>query len=178
MTAAGDSHELDRLRETAQVRLEKAVGDGRLTLEEYSEQAAVVWSRDADLARLRQLVPVDTPPPPVSRPQSTLIGIFGDTRRSGRWSLAVKTLALLLFGDVKLDLRSAVIGARTSTITLVTLFGDSTITVPEGVHVEVGGFDLFGDRELDAGAQDPGPGAPAIRVVSYSLFGDLRVRTR
>ena len=90
----------------------------------------------------------------------------------------MKTLALLVFGDVKLDLRSAVIGARTSTITLVRLFGDSTVTVPEGVHVEVGGFDLFGDRELDAGAQDPGPGAPTIRIVSYSLFGDLRVRTR
>ena len=178
MTAAGDSFELDRLREAAQARLEKGVGDGKLTLEEYSEHAAIVWSRDADVERLRRLVPVEAPTAPVSRPQSTIVGIFGDTKRSGRWSLAVKTLALLVFGDVKLDLRSAVIGARTSTITLVTLFGDSTVTVPEGVHVEVGGFDLFGDRELDAGAQDPGPGAPTIRIVSYSLFGDLRVRTR
>ncbi|ANS27271.1 LiaF domain-containing protein [Rhodococcus opacus] len=178
MTAAGDSRELDRLREAAQARLEKGVGDGKLTLEEYSEQAAIVWSRDVDVEGLRRLVPVEAPAAPVSRPQSTIVGIFGDTKRSGRWSLAVKTLALLVFGDVKLDLRSAVIGARTSTITLVTLFGDSTITVPEGVHVEVGGFDLFGDRELDAGAQDPGPAAPTIRIVSYSLFGDLRVRTR
>lgn len=135
MTAAGDSRELDRLREAAQARLEKGVGDGKLTLEEYSEQAAIVWSRDVDVEGLRRLVPVEAPAAPVSRPQSTIVGIFGDTMRSGRWSLAGKTLALLVFGDVKLDLRSAVIGARTSTITLVTLFGDSTITVPEGVHV-------------------------------------------
>ncbi|MDT2010147.1 hypothetical protein FXW78_53280 [Rhodococcus opacus] len=60
---------------------------------------------------------------------------------------------------------------------VMTAAGDSH-ELDRGVHVEVGGFDLFGDRELDAGAQDPGPGAPTIRVVSYSLFGDLRVRTR
>ncbi|MEV0945993.1 LiaF domain-containing protein [Rhodococcus sp. NPDC049939] len=178
MTAAGDSREIDRLRESAQTRLEKAVGEGQLTLEEYSEQAAIVWSRDVSVERLRGLASVDVAMSPVSRPQSTIIGIFGDIKRSGRWSLAVQTLVMLVFGDVKLNLRSAVIGARISTITLASVFGDSTITVPEGVHVELGGFTVFGDRELGSGAKDPGPGAPTIRVVSYSLFGDLKVRTR
>ncbi|WP_241962418.1 LiaF domain-containing protein [Rhodococcus opacus] len=154
MTVAGDSHELDRLREAAQARLEKG------------------WETESSHWRSIRSTPRS------SGHATPTSSVFGDTKRSGRWSLAVKTLALLVFGDVNLDLRSAVIGARTSTITLVTLFGDSTVTVPEGVHVEVGGFDLFGDRELDTGAQDPGPGAPTIRIVSYSLFGDLRVRTR
>ncbi|AOW92191.1 hypothetical protein BFN03_04290 [Rhodococcus sp. WMMA185] len=178
MTAARDSHEIDRLRESAQARLEKAVGDGRLTLEEYSQQAAIVWSRDVSVEVLSGLAPVDAPVAPVSQPQSTIVGIFGDIKRSGRWSLAVKTLVMLVFGDVKLNLGTAVIGARVSTITLFSVFGDSTVIVPKGVFVDLAGFNLFGDRELDAGAQAPGPGAPIIRVVSYSLFGDLQVRTR
>ncbi|RVW06578.1 LiaF domain-containing protein [Rhodococcus spongiicola] len=178
MTAAGDSHEIDRLRESVQARLEVAVGKGRLTLEEYSEQAAVVWSRDIGIERLRELASVGVAMAPVSAPQSTIVGVFGDVKRSGRWSLAVKTSVLLVFGDLKLNLRSAVIGARVSTITLISVFGDSTVTVPEGVHVELDGFHLFGDREFDSGAQAPGPGAPTIRIKSYSVFGDLKVRTR
>jgi len=149
-----------------------------LTLEEYSDKAAVVWSPTADRGQLEQIVPFSAAPHAVvSPPQATIVGVFGDTKRSGRWSLAKKTLALLLFGDVKFDLRSATVTASSSTITIVSIFGDTRLRVPEGVSVELGGFDLFGDREFDGGRQDPGPGAPVIRVVAYSLFGDLTVRT-
>ncbi|OYD61316.1 LiaF domain-containing protein [Rhodococcus sp. OK302] len=179
MTAAEEGHEVDQLRVVAQARLEVAVGEGRLTLEEYSDKAAVVWSPTADRALLAQIVPYSADPPAaVSPPQSTIVGVFGDTKRSGRWSLATKTLALMLFGDVKFDLRSATITAHSSTITVVSIFGDTSVVVPEGVSVELGGFELFGDREFDGGRQDAGPGAPVIRVVSYSLFGDLKVRAR
>lgn len=179
VTAAEEGHDVDQLRVDAQARLEVAVGEGRLTLEEYSDKAAVVWSPTADRGQLEQIVPFSAAPPAVvSPPQATIVGVFGDTKRSGRWSLAKKTLALLLFGDVKFDLRSATITASSSTITIVSIFGgDTRLRVPEGVSVELGGFDLFGDREFDGGRQDPGPGAPVIRVVAYSLFGDLTVRT-
>lgn len=178
MTAAEEGHDVDQLHVDAQARLEVAVGEGRLTLEEYSDKAAVVWSPTADRGQLEQIVPFSAAPPAVvSPPQATIVGVFGDTKRSGRWSLAKKTLALLLFGDVKFDLRSATITASSSTITIVSIFGDTRLRVPEGVSVELGGFDLFGDREFDGGRQDPGPGAPVIRVVAYSLFGDLTVRT-
>ena len=155
------------------------MGEGRLTLEEYSDKAAVVWSPTADRAQLAQIAPYSAnPPAAVSSPQSIIVGVFGDTKRSGRWSLAMKTMALLLFGDVKLDLRSATVVAPSSTITIITAFGDTTLVVPEGVSVELGGFDIFGDRDFDGGRQDAGPGAPVIRVISYSLFGDLRVHAR
>ncbi len=99
VTAAEEGHDVDQLRVDAQARLEVAVGEGRLTLEEYSDKAAVVWSPTADRGQLEQIVPFSAAPPAVvSPPQATIVGVFGDTKRSGRWSLAKKTLALLLFG--------------------------------------------------------------------------------
>ncbi|MGC0363884.1 hypothetical protein ABH922_001868 [Rhodococcus sp. 27YEA15] len=179
MTAADDGNDIDGLRAAAQAGLEAAVGEGRLTLEEYSDKVAEVWSPSVDAVQLAQIVPFGAgSPATVPPPQSTIVGVFGDVKRSGRWSLAVKTRAWLLFGDFTVDLRSATVDATTSTITVVSIFGDTSLVVPEGVCVELDGFDLFGDREFDGGRTDPGPGAPVIRIASYSLFGDVRVRTR
>lgn len=49
-------------------------------------------------------------------------------------------------------------------INAVTLFGNLCVDVPEGVEVELGGFDVLGDRELRLGRC---PAAPAPRLSAF-----------
>ncbi|MDJ0396547.1 LiaF-related protein [Rhodococcus sp. G-MC3] len=173
-----DGNEVENARGAAQTRLERAVGDGRLTLEEYSEHAAVVWAPSAKRSEL-DAIAVDTmePVPTPAKSQSTILCILSDVKRAGRWALAKSTVAVLILGDLKLDLRSAIIGGHDSTVTIVSIFGDATLTVPDGVNVEVGGFDILSDREIDTGSGDPGPHAPTIKIRSFCVFGDLTVKS-
>ena len=56
--------------------------------------------------------------------------------------------------------------------------GGSTITVPEGVHVELDGFAVLGGNDLRISAPEPPPGAPIVRVRAWSLMGGTDVRTK
>ena len=49
--------------------------------------------------------------------------------------------------------------------------------MPDGVEVELGGFDLMGDRELRLAPVPRVPGTPLIRVKAYTLMGDVKVRS-
>jgi hypothetical protein len=62
-------------------------------------------------------------------------------------------------------------------ISATTLFGNLTVDVPEGVEVELTGFDVLGDRELRLAPVPRRPGTPLIRVRAHGLLGDVYVRT-
>jgi hypothetical protein len=59
----------------------------------------------------------------------------------------------------------------------VALLGNFYLAVPEGVDVELTGFDLLGDRELRLAPVARRSGMPLIRVRAYGLLGDVTVRT-
>ncbi|MET4049642.1 hypothetical protein BJD99_14100 [Rhodococcus sp. 1163] len=173
-----EASELENARGAAQTRLERAVGEGRLTLAQYSDHAAVVWAPTVKQNELDAIAPNTMEPVPTrAQSQSKILCLLSDVKRAGRWALAKSTVAMLIMGDLTLDLRSAIIGSNESTITIVSLFGDSELIVPDGVNVEIGGFDLLGDRDIDTGSVDPGPYAPTIKIRSFSMFGDLKVRS-
>src|ERR687895_232262 len=53
----------------------------------------------------------------------------------------------------------------------------SKIVVPDGVHVDLGGFAFMGGNSLRLeGAPTPPPGAPVVRVRAYSIMGGTDVR--
>ena len=83
--------------------------------------------------------------------------------RRGRLRLRGWSAAAVAFGDLDFDLRQAAIDRPRTTATVVLLFGNADIYVPEGVNVEVSGLALFGhlrERGHDSGARD----GPTIRV--------------
>jgi hypothetical protein len=82
-----------------------------------------------------------------------------------------------LFGDIHLDLREAVIDGDVAEISATTVFGNLCVDVPEGVEVELTGFDVLGDRELRLAPIPPRPGTPLIRIRAHALAGDVYVRT-
>lgn len=165
-------------REAAAAELQRAAGDGRLTLEEFSERVGAVWAADTSDALRAATAGVETAPPVGSlRSRSSVVSVFGDARRVGRWRLPRRVRGVALFGDIHLDLRRVVVEDPVVDIGLVTVFGNAYVAVPEGVEVELAGFDVLGDRELRLAAVPRRPGTPLIRIRAYGVFGDVTVRT-
>jgi Domain of unknown function (DUF1707)/Cell wall-active antibiotics response 4TMS YvqF len=166
----------DADRDGAVAELREHSVAGRLTLEELSDRIDRAYGArtKGDLAPIA----ADLPAAPAARRSATrwLVALIGDVKRTGRWRLAEKTVAVLGIGDLTLDLRGAEIEAPESTITVVALIGDVSVLVPEGVDVDVGGILLIGDRGHDAPGTGPHPGAPVVRLRVFALIGDVRVR--
>ena len=179
MSLAPQPQPRDDERRAVQQRLERAVGEGRLTLDEFTERCGLVWAAGA--AGQLERVLADLPAPAVGRRparRSHLVGILGDVRRSGRWSLRRRTTAWLLIGDLDVDLRGALIeDGDTVEIDVFSVLGDATVVVPEGVEVELGGFSVIGDRKVGLAPVPRVPGTPRVRVRVFSLIGDARIRS-
>lgn len=165
-------------REAAVVTLQHAAGDGRLPLDQFSERVGLALAAEspAQLETATAGLAV-APLAGTARPVSSLVTLFGNRRQVGRWRLAGALRARALFGDLYLDLREVVVADEVVEISAVTLFGNLCIDVPEGVEVELEGFDLLGDRELRLAAVPRRPGTPLIRVRAHGLLGDVYVRT-
>jgi uncharacterized protein DUF1707 len=165
-------------REAAVVTLQRAAGDGRLPLDEFSERVGLALAAENQ----GQLETATTglaaaPLAESARPVSSVVTFFGSRRQVGRWRLPGALRARALFGDIYLDLREVVVADEVVEISAVTLFGNLCIDVPEGVEAELAGFDVLGDRELRLAAVPRRPGTPLIRVRAHGLLGDVYVRT-
>jgi hypothetical protein len=165
-------------REAAAERLTDAAGDGRLTLEEFSDRVGAVWGAETVEQLAQATAGIDAPPPVGStRTVGTVVSVMGDQTRSGRWRLPARLRGWCLMGDITLDLREVVCTEPEVLITTVTLMGDLEVIVPDGVEVELGGFDLLGDRELRLAPVPRRAGTPLIRVKAYTMMGDVTVRS-
>ena len=168
----------DADREAAAHVLQEACATGRLTLAEFSDRVGAVWAADTT-AQLAATTADIAPTPLVgsTRSVSTVLGILGDQRRLGRWRLPSRLRGLTLLGNLHLDLRQVVVSDPVIELNLVTVVGDVQIEVPEGVEVELHGFELLGNRELHLAAVPRRPGTPLLRIRAYALLGDVRVRS-
>jgi hypothetical protein len=168
----------DADREAAADRLADAAGDGRLTLEEFSDRVGAVWAADRHDEIAAATGGIELPPPVGStKTVSSVVSIMGDQRRAGRWRLPARLRSFCLMGDIELDLRSVVTSEPEVEIRSYTVMGDLEVVVPDGVEVELGGFDLMGDRELRLAPVPRVPGTPLIRVRAYTVMGDVTVRS-
>jgi hypothetical protein len=166
----------DRDRAIAELREHAALG--RLTLEEFSERAdrAVAATTVSELEEIRRDLPSTAPAARASRRSKWFSGVvFGRTRRTGRWRLARRGAALVLFGDLDLDLRQAELSGGIASITAFVLFGNVDFYVPETVEVDSGGLAIVGHRREWGRDLPPGPATPLLRVRVLSLFGTADV---
>src|SRR4051794_20072921 len=114
----------DAEREAVVGKLNTAVGEGRLTLDEFSTRLANAYSATtrgelepltADLPETRS----------ASRPpgKEWHVTPLGGMRRSGAWRMPATTIAITLIGGADLDLRAAELDAPVVTLTKVSLIG-------------------------------------------------------
>jgi hypothetical protein len=161
-------------------RLQAAVGEGRLDLDEFGQRADAAHAAvsRAELDLLVADLPTDAPPPGRvvgERSVREVSSIFGDI------VLAVATSppqrAGTVFGDIRIDLRGLRTGAERIDLHLSTVFGDIDVIVAEGVDAELHGRTVFGDRRVELAPVQRAVGTPLVVVHAKTVFGDLRVRS-
>lgn len=181
---AGEIRASDAERDATVARLSAATGDGRLTLEEFSqrmEQATAAKTR-AELDRLVTDLPADSPGTAVagqtsaspSSPASWHVSPIGGLWVSGPWRMDRHVIAISIIGGASLDLSQAQLAAPEVTLTKVSLIGGTSVTVPQGVRVQVSGFSLIGGTSI-AGGPEPGPGAPTVHIRAFGLLGGVSI---
>jgi Domain of unknown function (DUF1707)/Cell wall-active antibiotics response 4TMS YvqF len=169
----------DADRDVALALLREASVDGRLTLEDLAERAELVHTartRDEIAAATTDLAPADRAPPPAAEPVRNR-ALFSNYRREGRWQIALRGRYSAVFGNVRLDLREAVLPGPEIEIEAKAVCGSVEVIVPEGVHVELTGGGALSSQELKVEGRAP-EGAPVIRIHHRGAFGSLAVRSR
>lgn len=168
----------DAEREQSIARLRDACGEGRLTLEEFSDRVNAVLA-----ARTRgQLVPITADLPgsalPVADrrlPKRLTFSLLSDVKRKGRWQVDGHTTAISVLGNCTIDLRRAVIQGNQIVIDAHAILGAVKIIVPRGALVEMEGFSIMGSRDSKVDDDEALPGFPIVRVRGLAVMGAVDV---
>ena len=156
---AGGIRASDAERDATLQRLSAASGDGRLTLEEFSQRMdrATTAKTRAELDRLVADLPTDAGAASSgvaergpARP-SWHISPIGGLSVSGPWRMERSVIVVSLIGGADLDLSQTQLAAPEVTLTKVSLLGGVSIGVPPGIRVDASGFSLIGGTSVDAG---------------------------
>ena len=167
----------DADRDAVVARLQVALGEGRLDLDEFGQRASAAYAAvtipelDALLADLPAEPPVEIVG---TRTPEELNSVFGDIEVAGG---SPPRRAATVFGDVRIDLRALRTDADRIELFLTTVFGDVDVVVAEGVDAEINGRTVFGARKVQLAPLPRLAGTPRVVVHARSVFGDLRLRS-
>jgi hypothetical protein len=170
----------DADREAVVTRLQTAVGEGRLDLDEFGQRAdaayAAVTRTELDL--LIADLPADAPRPVEivgARSPEEVSSVFGDITLTVTSSPPQRVGTV--FGDIRIDLRGLRTGADRIELYLSTVFGDIDVIVAEGVDAELRGRTVLGNRKVELAPVQRLAGTPLVVVHAKAIFGDLRLRS-
>ena len=160
--APRDLRAADSDRERVIAVLSSAAADGRLTPDEHADRVERAY-RARTLGELAGLTvdlvgPADQPIRLDGR--RPVAGIFGRDRRGGRWVVPETLPVLVIFGEVELDLREALLQAGRTVVYATLVGGTIHLIVPDGVLVEATGTALLTRKKIDRPAR---PARPAGR---------------
>lgn len=174
--------------------LGQAFAEGRLSAEEHAERTDGVYAAKT-LGELRPFLadlPVAFSPPsagtapsprgemPLTAPGQavdSVVAVFGEQKRRGRWLVRSGLEAKAIFGSVELDLTEAVLEQRELTISATSIFGEVKLIVPEGVMVVNEGTAILGERNMELSQDQPYTAeTPIVHVRGLTLFGNVEAR--
>ena len=170
----------DTDRDTTVARLQKALAEGRIDLDEFGQRASAAYAAVTtdELAVLLADLPSDAAPRAEivgTRTPEEITSVFGDI------SLSVggppPQRASTVFGDVRIDLRALRTDVDRIDLHVSTVFGDIDVIVAEGVDAELLGRTVFGDRKVELAPLQRLHGTPRIVVHARAIFGDLKLRS-
>jgi hypothetical protein len=168
----------DAERERAVARLQAALGEGRITVDEFGTRASAAYAATTtgDLERLLADLPA-TPAVELvgTRPPSSLVNVMGDIKLDARAGIPQRVRTGL--GDIRLDLRDLRTDADVVELDLSSVVGDIDVIVAEGVDAELDGWTVLGDRKVELAPVPRLAGTPRVVVRARSGLGDLRLRS-
>ena len=170
----------DAERERGIALLREAVGEGRLTLEEFSNRVELTYAArtDQELADLVRDLPSELAPSPPPAPLSEEHRAFcSHLIRSGPWSLPGNSSWRSIFGTIDLDLRQARLAGPETVLEVHNVFGTVTVIVPEGIEVKVRGGGLFASQKIESPERAPSAGGPSLTIETSGPGGTLYVRS-
>jgi Domain of unknown function (DUF1707) len=161
----------------AAARLNQAAGDGRLTLQEFSERLdrAYAARTRAELAPLTACLPAIGPGSGPGRLRKVMLGIFWGSRRAGPQPLEHEITAIALPGDAVIDLRGAKATSKEITIGAGALLNDVDVIIPEGIAVELSGVAAAGDNRNMTRPVPAGTGRFVVKIHGHAVLGDVQV---
>ena len=176
----------DAERQAIADRLNAAVGEGRLTLAEFSDRVGSAYAArtHGELEQLVTDLPVPTgrsaivvdahlvPATPAAAPLDIKIGAI---KKLGRWRLKKDNAMGVAIGPIKLDLRGADLAAREITLSARTVVGAIKVWVPRGVRVEVEGTTAVGTRTVAESNLPPDMDVPTLRLRLDTVLGTVKV---
>jgi class 3 adenylate cyclase len=125
--------------------------------------------------------PPSPPPDPVAttpKRRRRFVAVMSGSVARGRWHAPSEISAFAFWGGVDIDLREATIDGSVCDITAWAVMGGVTVTVPEGVRVELDGMVLMGGASDLTRTTEPLPGAPLVRVHARGMWGGVTLRTK
>jgi hypothetical protein len=178
----------DADRERAAARLQQALAEGRITLDELEERLTVVYAAryaadllppfadlpGDDVVAIPQAAP--TAPPPADRPLVLRTGM-GTLRRSGPWTVPSRIRVQSVMGSVILDFCDTTLPPVVD-VTLELGAGSARLLLPDGASADVDGMVSGMGTVRSKVASTPVPGRPHFRVHGRSAMGSVTVRHR
>jgi hypothetical protein len=190
-SSGSDVRASDAERDAVVGRLNQAVGEGRLTMDEFSGRLELAYAARTrgDLAPLLRDLPADSGAAVPAATSGTAvvsggsqgrdthwnISPIGGIRHRGHWRVPRHTVAIGVLGGVDVDLGKAELAAPEVMITKVSIIGGVSVRVPPGMRVEVSNFSILGGRNVNLGGP-LAPNAPVLRIRSFSIIGGVNVR--
>jgi Domain of unknown function (DUF1707)/Cell wall-active antibiotics response 4TMS YvqF len=176
----------DAERQAIADHLNTAVGEGRLTLEEFSDRVGAAYAArtHGELERLttdlpaptgRPAIVVDAHPITATPAEAPLDIKVGAIKKLGRWRLKKDNAMGVAIGPIKLDLRGADLAAREITLSARTVVGAIKVWVPRGVRVEVEGKTAVGTRTVAESNLPPDMDVPTLRLRLDTVLGTVKV---
>jgi hypothetical protein len=196
-SSGSDVRASDAERDAAVGRLNQAVGEGRLTMDEFSQRLELAYAARTrgDLEPLLRDLPADAgdAAPATTAVAATTGGAtvvsggsqgkdtrwnispIGGIRHRGRWRVPRHTVAIAVLGSVDIDLGEAELAAPEVMVTKVSIIGGVSARIPPGMRVEASNFSILGGRDINLGGP-VAPNAPVLRIRSFSIIGGVSVR--
>jgi hypothetical protein len=168
----------DAEREHVGQLLQRAVGQGRLTVAEFSERmdAAMAARTRGEL----NAVLIDLPGFILARPMPhdvlELTHHLGELSRRGPWTVPPRIRLVGHFGSSLLDFTEAVFSGPTVALELEKTAGSTTIIVPHGATVNTDGLRVTVGSVKDATVQRLAPGPVHFVITGRATMGEVRIR--
>jgi hypothetical protein len=177
----------DAEREQTAETLRRAMGDGRLSVEELEERLRAAYSAPTvrELELLVSDVTVAAAAPAGAGGLSVREGPAGDRwvvsimsghERKGRWRIADRCTVLNVMGGSEIDLNDVELSEPVTQLNVYTVMGGAEIRVPDGVDVEVSNVAIMGGNDVELGDQAMPAGGPVIRIRLVSIMGGVAVK--
>ena len=106
-----------------------------------------------------------------------IVNIFSGTGRGGVWTVSKEINIFNIFGGGEIDMTDARFAYPTVRIKVFSLFGGSTIFVPDNINVCVKAFCIFGGVDNRAPSIDD-VSVPTIVIEGVSIFSGINIKVR